>query len=57
MSDGAGEVVALGEGVKQWQVGDKVLSLFFPDWHDGKPTLAKMAAVPGDTVDWLRYRV
>ena len=31
MSDGAGEVVALGAGVTQFQVGDKVLSLFFPN--------------------------
>ena len=30
MSDGAGEVVATGDAVSQWKVGDKVLSLFFP---------------------------
>lgn len=30
MSDGAGEVTAVGPGVKTWKVGDQVLSTFFP---------------------------
>lgn len=51
MSDGAGEVVATGEDVDSWQVGDKVVSLFFPNWIDGKPTLTNNAAVSGDTAD------
>ncbi|KAF8761237.1 oxidoreductase [Rhizoctonia solani] len=34
-SDGAGEVVALGEGVTQWKKGDRVHSLFFETWLDG----------------------
>jgi NADPH:quinone reductase-like Zn-dependent oxidoreductase len=33
--DGAGEVVAVGEGVKQWKQGDRVHSLFFETWFDG----------------------
>ena len=36
MSDGACEVVAVGEGVTKWKVGDKVLSLFFPGWQSGQ---------------------
>src|SRR3546814_5519690 len=36
MSDGAGEVVAVGDGVTQWQAGDRVISVFFPDWQDGR---------------------
>ncbi|CAE6480725.1 unnamed protein product [Rhizoctonia solani] len=34
-SDGAGEVVAVGEGVSQWRKGDRVHSLFFETWLDG----------------------
>jgi NADPH:quinone reductase-like Zn-dependent oxidoreductase len=51
MSDGAGEIVALGEGVTQWTVGDKVMSMFFPNWIEGKPTLAKTRAISGETAD------
>ncbi|CAE6365669.1 unnamed protein product [Rhizoctonia solani] len=34
-SDGAGKVVAVGEGVTQWKEGDRVHSLFFETWLDG----------------------
>lgn len=51
MSDGAGEIVALGDGVNQWKVGDKVMSLFFPNWLDGRPSMAKTRAISGETVD------
>lgn len=51
MSDGAGEIDAVGEGVSHWQVGDKVMSTFFPHWRDGEPSLANMPAVAGETVD------
>jgi NADPH:quinone reductase-like Zn-dependent oxidoreductase len=51
MSDGAGEVVALGEGVTDFAVGDSVLSLFFPIWESGGPELSKLIGVPGDHVD------
>ncbi|MBK1835451.1 zinc-dependent alcohol dehydrogenase family protein [Roseibacillus ishigakijimensis] len=34
-SDGAGEVVAVGEGVSEHQVGDRVVGLFFPNWLEG----------------------
>jgi NADPH:quinone reductase-like Zn-dependent oxidoreductase len=51
MSDGAGLVTAGGQGVSQFAVGDKVLSLFFPNWQDGRPTLERILGVPGDHVD------
>jgi NADPH:quinone reductase-like Zn-dependent oxidoreductase len=35
MSDGAGEVVAIGEDVTDLKVGDRVTGLFFPRWIDG----------------------
>jgi NADPH:quinone reductase-like Zn-dependent oxidoreductase len=51
MSDGAGEVVAVGEGVSSFQLGDLVVSTFFPEWKDGRPTPQDLRAVPGDRVD------
>jgi NADPH:quinone reductase-like Zn-dependent oxidoreductase len=51
MSDGAGDVIATGEGVSKWRVGDKVMSTFFPNWLEGQATKAKTRAVTGDTVD------
>ncbi len=35
LSDGAGEVVAVGEGVTRWKAGDRVASAFFQDWDAG----------------------
>ena len=59
MSDGAGVVEAIGEGVDEFAVGDSVVSTFFPTWLDGGPTLSDFATVPGDGVDgyareWVR---
>jgi len=51
MSDGAGEVAAVGAGVTQWKPGDKIMSLFFPNWLEGKPDLPKTRFVNGETVD------
>jgi NADPH:quinone reductase-like Zn-dependent oxidoreductase len=51
MSDGAGEVVAVGEGVTLFKTGDQVVSTFFPSWLDGGPTLPGQIGVPGDHVD------
>lgn len=51
MSDGAGVVTAVGDGVDEFSVGDRVLSCFFPNWLDGRPRAEKMTAVPGDGAD------
>lgn len=37
LSDGAGEVVAVGAGAKRLHVGDHVASLFFQGWISGRP--------------------
>lgn len=51
MSDGAGEIVAVGEGVEKWKPGDKVMSLFFPNWMDGPPTPSKVRLISGESSD------
>jgi len=51
MSDGAGEVVAVGEGVNEFAIGDHVVSTFFPSWQEGQPEIDDMGTVPG----WRRW--
>ncbi len=51
MSDGAGEVTAVGEGVNDLRIGDAVVSTFFPDWLDGAPPVSAFRRVPGDSLD------
>ena len=35
LSDGAGEIAALGDGVTRWKVGDRVAGTFFQGWTSG----------------------
>lgn len=51
MSDGAGVVEAVGEGVEEFAVGDSVVSTFFPPWLEGEPQQGNFTTVPGDGVD------
>jgi NADPH:quinone reductase-like Zn-dependent oxidoreductase len=51
MSDGAGTVEAVGEGVTQFEPGDTVVSIFFPEWIDGAPPATAFRGVPGDGID------
>lgn len=51
MSDGAGTVEAVGEGVTQFKLGDTVVSIFFPEWIDGAPPATAFRGVPGDGID------
>src|ERR1700722_17069636 len=49
-SDGAGEIVAIGEGVTRVNVGDRVCGIFMQRWLDGPLTAEKSkAALGGDT--------
>lgn len=51
MSDGAGVVDAVGEGVRDFRVGDSVVSTFFPEWLDGPAPIDNFRTTPGDGVD------
>ncbi|MWJ27486.1 zinc-binding dehydrogenase [Halomonas sp. ZH2S] len=51
MSDGAGVVEAVGEGVAEFAVGDAVVSTFFPHWLEGPARVGNFATTPGDGVD------
>lgn len=58
MSDGAGVVEAVGEGVSEFKVGDAVVSTFFPEWLDGEIGDRGFTRVPGDGIDgYARERV
>ncbi|EFO80961.1 Alcohol dehydrogenase zinc-binding domain protein [Oscillochloris trichoides DG-6] len=47
VSDGVGEVVALGAGVSRVQIGDRVCPMFSPNWIGGRPTAARLGATLG----------
>jgi NADPH:quinone reductase-like Zn-dependent oxidoreductase len=51
LSDGAGEVVAIGQGVTEFAEGDKVAGCFFQDWDDGMPTEAQFRTALGGCLD------
>ena len=51
MSDGAGEVVAIAEGVTRVKVGDRVAGTFFQNWIGGTLTKEKIKFDLGGAVD------
>ncbi|WP_035059731.1 zinc-dependent alcohol dehydrogenase family protein [Andreprevotia chitinilytica] len=53
LSDGAGEVVALGEGVRRVALGDRVAGTYFQRWIDGRMTLELVSAQFGCTHDGM----
>jgi NADPH:quinone reductase-like Zn-dependent oxidoreductase len=47
LSDGAGEVAAVGEGVTTVKVGDRVASTFFQTWPDGRVSMTALMSALG----------
>ena len=51
VSDGAGDLVAVGRAVTRFRPGDRVINTFFPGWIDGRPTEEKTAQTFGADSD------
>jgi NADPH:quinone reductase-like Zn-dependent oxidoreductase len=57
ISDGAGEVIAVGDGVTRFAVGDRVAGTFFASWTGGKRTREAMSTARGGGVDGMLAEV
>jgi len=53
LSDGAGEVIAIGEGVTHVKSGERVAANFMQGWLDGPPDDAKAATALGGSLDGM----
>jgi NADPH:quinone reductase-like Zn-dependent oxidoreductase len=53
LSDGAGEVVAVGNEIDAWKPGDRVITCFFQRWDAGRPTVERLGSALGGRVDGI----
>jgi NADPH:quinone reductase-like Zn-dependent oxidoreductase len=52
-SDGAGQVIAVGGGVTEWQAGDRVAGIFMQNWIEGPPSAQKSKGALGGDIDGI----
>jgi len=52
LSDGSGEVVAIGDSVTKWKVGDRVMPIFAQQWFDGDTSEEKRRTSLGAGAQW-----
>jgi NADPH:quinone reductase-like Zn-dependent oxidoreductase len=53
LSDGAGEIAAVGAGVTRFKPGDRVVGLFLQNWPDGGPSHTKSRGGLGGDIDGM----
>lgn len=53
LSDGAGEVVAIGAGTTRFKVGDRVVATFFQDWIYGRTSARTGPSALGGAIDGM----
>jgi NADPH:quinone reductase-like Zn-dependent oxidoreductase len=53
LSDGAGEVVAVGPETTRFRVGDRVATIFFQGWINGRPTTEVVDTALGGSIDGI----
>ena len=53
LSDGAGEVVAIGSGTSRCKPGDRVAAIFFQRWLSGRPAADTGASALGGALDGM----
>ncbi|HEY0340619.1 MAG TPA: NAD(P)-dependent alcohol dehydrogenase [Steroidobacteraceae bacterium] len=53
LSDGAGEIAAIGPGVTRFHVGDRVAAIFFQSWLSGRQPANVAASALGGDVDGM----
>ncbi len=53
LSDGVGEVVAVGEGVTRVKIGDRVAGIFMQTWWEGEFSAEKSKSALGGAIDGI----
>ena len=53
LSDGAGEVIAVGDGVSRFRVGDRIAGLFNQRWLGGEPNQERLRNTLGGPLDGM----